>query len=109
MAISDKYRIRDKEIEITLTTIDKVGFEEAIDEAVQCAIKVLEKDKCSTMATELLAWSHNLLLDSRMASAEKREILLMLSHFYRILSHRIYWHLLKKGEIGQINDFLHVV
>lgn len=108
--ISPAYRIEDKSRELTLEIIRNIGFDLALEEAYSKALYLVANSPTSTVATEWLAWSHNLLEDSRKAGPpEEIRDLLTLSSFYRKLAHKVYWYLKKNRQISDMPDFIRLV
>lgn len=107
LTISTKYRIAKRDMAATLETIKKIGYDEALKFAFNGSLSLIEKDPGAPIATTYLAWSVNLLGDSRSAKADSdREKCLQLSGFYRTLAHRIYWSQRAAGTIEIIQDFM---
>lgn len=86
-----------------------MGFDRALDEAYDKALFLVSNSPESTLATEWLAWSYNLLQDSRTASDEVAEDLKVLATFYRKLAHKVYWWQRKNGHIADLAEFIRVV
>lgn len=104
------HKIGEKEKSATISIINTIGFDNALEKAYQKALLLVETDPYSTLATTWLSWSENLLYDSRKPEFEKeREELLLLSKFYRFLAHKVYWRLFNAGSIGEINGFIRLV
>ena len=110
MAFNTKYKIDEADKLLTLGIIRAIGFEKAIDIALARSFRVLEKDPESILCVMLLAWSHNLLEEARASDDENIfNDLRLLSHFYRKLSHRLYWEQRKCGDLGEMSHFIREV
>ena len=110
MNISTCYRIEERDQNITLGIIRSIGFEEALEEAFKKALYLVANTPTSTLATEWLAWSHNLLEDSRkLESEEVSSDLRLLASFYRKLAHKVYWYLKRTDQLGEMRDFIRLV
>lgn len=109
MQINLKYKIEDRDSNTTLDIIRALGFEAALDLAYDKAINILDKDSESILSVMLLAWSCNLLADSRKAEAGEAEKLRQLAYFYRKLAHRVYFYQRAENSIGTIPGFLQPV
>jgi hypothetical protein len=110
MGINRKYRIEEKHQKLTLDLIRQIGFDEALDIAYGKALYATANSPQSTMATELLAWSHNLFEDAKTVSTPNvAEELKILSRFYRKLAHKLYWELKRTGQLSDISDFIRLV
>lgn len=108
--IGTSYRIEDKSRDLTLGIIKEIGFDEALDEAYCKALYLVANSPTSTLATEWLAWSHNLLEDSRKVNSTKiADDLRILSLFYRKLAHKTYWYLKRTNQISDIPAFIRSV
>lgn len=110
MNISTCYRIQERDQKLTLEIIRSIGFEQALEEAFLKALYLVANTPTSTLATEWLAWSHNLLEDSRkVESDEVANDLRLLASFYRKLAHKVYWYLRKTDQLAEVNDFIRLV
>ena len=105
--ISTKYRIQKRDLAATLETIKRVGFDAAMKLAFDGSILFLEKEPSNPVATTYLAWSINLLADSRATKSDADvKKFLQLHKFYRTLAHKIYWKQRTDGTLGVIKDFM---
>ena len=105
--INLKYKIEERDSQITLEVIKELGFDEAMNLACSRAFSILDKDIESILAIMLLAWSHNLLEDSYQAkSKEQKEGLRKIAYFYKKLSHKVYRYQRKTGSIDKLPVFL---
>jgi hypothetical protein len=107
--INLKYKIEDKDSDITLSIIRAAGFENALDLAYAKALRILDKDEESILSVMLLAWSHNLLADAREAVGKEMEDLRYLAYFYRKLAHKVYFYQRKDNSIAMLPGFLQPV
>lgn len=107
MQINLKYKIEEKNSRITLDTIESLGYENAMELAYSKALHILNQDQESILSVMLLAWSHNLLEDSRNASTNlKANEFRILSSFYRKLAHKVYHYERENDTINMIPGFL---
>lgn len=106
MQINLKYKIRDRDSQTTSDLIRELGFEQAIQIAYIKGISVTHNEPESILPITLLAWSHNLLLDSRKNSCAK---LLLLSSFYRKLAHMLYAYQRENNMIAEVPGFIQAV
>jgi len=107
MNIKRKYRLEQNEQKLTLDVIRNIGFENALDVAYAKALYLVANDPKSTLATEWLAWSQNLLEESRgVSSKDVASDLALLAMFYRKLSHKVYWYLVKCNQLADMPDFI---
>lgn len=107
LTISTKYRIAKRDMAATLETIKKIGYDEALKFAFNGSMGLLDKEPGSPLATTYLAWSVNLLGDSRSTKSDTDKTkFLQLSNFYRTLAHRVYWIQRAAGTIDVIPDFM---
>lgn len=110
MAFNTKYKIEERDKLLTLGIIRAIGFERAVDIALDRSFGVISKNPESILCVTFLAWSHNLLEEAR--ASDDDEVagdLRLLSYFYRKLSHRVYWEQRKSGDLGEMNHFLREV
>lgn len=108
--ISTSYRIEERDRKLTLEIIKNIGFDDALEEAYSKALYLVANTPTATFATEWLAWSYNLLEDSRkVSSSEVANDLRILSRFYRKLAHKVYWYLRKTEQISDIPAFIRSV
>lgn len=110
MYISKRYRIEEQDQRLTLEIIRSVGFGVALEEAYQKALYLVANNPSSMLATKWLAWSHNLLKDSREATSEQVvNDLVLLASFYRRLAHKTYWFQKSTGQISDLTEFIRPV
>lgn len=110
MRINTKYKIEETHVKKTLDIIKSWGFGPAMDMAYDKALKILEREPESILCVVLLAWSYNLLTDSRAVETKwQANDLRLLSSFYRKVAHKVYWHQLQHNQIGELPDFIQKV
>lgn len=110
MTLNTRQKIQKKDIQTTLESINKVGFDNALVAALEGSITHLIKDPTSPIAITYYSWSVNLLEDSRNAKQNiDFDKFLLLSSFYRILAHKVYWKQIRAGNTGYIKDFIQIV
>jgi hypothetical protein len=107
MYISKRYRIEEQDQILTLEIIRQIGFESALDEAYNKALYLVSNNPSSMLATKWLAWSHNLIKDSREAGSNQiANDLASLASFYRRLAHKTYWFQRSIGQISELAEFI---
>ena len=107
MKIENRNRIQEKEQKATLKIIKMFGFDTALEKGYQKALYLVANSSSSTLALEWLDWSFILLRKSREDITPQRAAeLRMLSQFYRVLSHKLYWFLRQDGKTEKNNDFI---
>lgn len=108
--INTKYRIEQRELTATLRTIEQAGYDSAFEMALKVSLEQAAQNPECCLATTYLAWSLNLMLDSRIVDVDWNvEHLLMAAHFYRKLAHKIYWFQRKEDLIAPIGGFIQAV
>jgi hypothetical protein len=110
MFISRRYRIEKHDQKLTLEIIRSLGFNKALEKAYSKALYLVANSPTSTLATEWLAWSYNLMDDSRDARNEDvASDLRLLASFYRKLAHKVYWFQRSTGRISDLTEFIRPV
>lgn len=103
MAISLKYKIEDRHSKTTLNIINSMGKDAAMLLAYNKGVDIVTRCPDSILPIILLAWSFNLLRDSREPGNES---LKALASFYRVLAHRVYFFQRKHDLIAVLPDFI---
>jgi hypothetical protein len=81
-----------------------------LEAAIEGSHILLKQEPDRALPTTFLAWSINLMKDSRKARSKKKaKEFSMLSRFYRILAHKLYWKQREDSSIGFISDFIQEV
>lgn len=84
-----------------------MGFDRALEVALEGSKRVVSEDPTSALPTTFLAWSSNLTADAK--KGKDKEKYELAARFYRKLAHQLYWNQRALGKIGYISDFIQLV
>lgn len=110
MLLNLKHKLSEQDSKNTVDIIKSHGFDKAFEFAYTKALQIIELDKTTNFAVELLAWSENLNIESiSTLDIEKANDLKTISYFYKKLAHKMYHHLRKTDSIAHLPFFIQEV
>lgn len=108
--LNKNYKIPEKTLNSLSAAIDRLGFEDAFDIALERSILIIVAEPESIIITEYLSWSHNLTTKAECCNVpEDITKYKNAAAFYRKLSHHVYWAARRKGLIDYNPSFIQAV